>query len=547
MNYYIPFSLKDGDHSIYDLITSIVGAEGIAPTDASVFNGIETPRSSPALFTGIHPLNPHKDRMIVYDRLPLLKTDGKYAVVHGNAAYICVESDAVKLPAGESLHNVEALSIQGLSVYETTQAIFFSDPSKVDILFVSPAMYEKCQGCRAGVNVKNEKSFGYRVLAQADTAHAITLPDESVDEIAQTGGLTPVGSGTYVPSWRMEALQGAALCYRLVKQSSVASGAITKADTGEADWNRIMQFTEWLGGLRYVDEQWPGREQLSEILSLLRTLPSFVKKGCSLEYFRTDDFGSYDLIHRKLIDRFVDVAVSLKMKRWNWADNECRASLAESIMDLCIVPVMKESFPPDDADKKIDAMASLMLMVERRFRESNTYEDFDESNLNSGFVRALYRFLSSEGRIDRIQEYLGAESHLGLQIREMLAAMYGAFKGYAQISVKRLTPVAGEDVRNQKSPRSQNMVQRWDTRPELIGKAAATPIASATTHHPEKKEDAPVDHDLFGVVVGKIMGRIKQPRRTRMTNGLEEVMVAKDQIPEVEAKGYTKVKKNAKK
>ena len=444
MNYYIPFSLKDGDHSIYDLITSIIGAEGVAPTAASVFNGIETPRSSPALFTGVHPLNPFNDRLLVYDRLPLLKSDGKYAISHENAAYICIDSDAIRLPGREWLRRVEPLPMLGLAIYETEQALFFSDPSKASILFVSPKMYDKCQGCRAGVNVKNEKAFGYGVMSCTDAEKAITIPDEVVAVISAEHNYAPIRGGAYSLSWRKESLQGAALCYKLARQGTGVLREDVKAGSEENDWKRISQFAKWLGRLRYVGEPWRGQKQLLDILSLLRTLPCFVSEERTLEYFRTDDFGAYDPIHRKLIEHFVDVAVSLKMKRWNWADNECCASLAETVMDACIVPVMKECFLPEDANKKIASMANLMLMVERRFREPNTYVEFDERNLNSGFVRALYRFLASEGRLDRIQEYLGAESHLGLQIREMLAAMYGAFKGYAQISVKRLATLRAE-------------------------------------------------------------------------------------------------------
>ena len=479
MNFYIPFSLKDGDHSIYDLITSIVGAEGVAPTVASAFNGIETPRSSPALFTGLHPLNPFKDRLLVYDRLPLLSVDGKYAVSHENAAYICADSDFIKIPSEESLQKVKNVSIPGLTIYETVQAILFSDPSKVSILFVSPKMYDKCQGCRAGVNVKNEKAFGYGVISRTDEENAVTVSDEQVDGLAVDGSFAPVSDGAYSPTWRIEALQGAALCYKLVKQCADPLGGTMRADSGESDWNRIVQFTEWLGGLRYVEESWPGQRQLSNIVDLLKKLPSFVKRESSLEYFRTDDFSSCDPIHRKLIERFVEVAVSLKMKRWNWADNECRASLAESIMDLCIVPVMKENFPFEDANKKIEAMANLMLMVERRFREPNTYIEFDESNLNSGFVRALYRFLSSEGRLDRIHEYLGTESRLGLQIREMIAAMYGAFKGYAQISVKRLA-AAGVGVADRDEERG------------LMGSMGYSSCIHAAGAHPAVKLPATV-------------------------------------------------------
>mgnify|MGYP006962940584 CR=1 FL=1 len=453
MNFYIPFSLKDGNnHAIYDLITSILGAEGVAPTAACVFNGIETPRSSPALFTGVHPLNPFKERLLVYDCLPLLDSGGQYVSFHENTAYICVDSDTVKLPEGEALRKVETPSVRGVSLYETTQALCFSNPSKVSVLFVSPRIYDKCQGCRAGVNVKNEKAFGYRILSQADIQNAITLSDEAVTEISEEDSFSFVPAGAYFPSWRMEALQGAALCYKLVKQSMDVLSGNEKSDSGETEWNRIVQFTEWLGGLRYVGESWVGQKQLSDILGLLRTLPSFVKKEYSLEYSRTENLDSYDPIHRQLIERFVDVAVSLKMTRWNWADNECRASLAESIMDLCIVPVMRENFTSEDADKKLEAMADLMLMVERRFREPNTYEEFDENNLSSRFIRAVYRFLSSEGRLDRMQEYLGPKSRLELQVREMLATMYGAFKGYAQISTKRLSVRVDDDLEERHAP-----------------------------------------------------------------------------------------------
>lgn len=445
MNFYIPFLLKDGDRSIYDLITSIVGAEGIAPTAASVFNGIETPRASPPLFTGLHPLNPFKDRLLVYDRLPLPMENGRYSMLNENAAYICMDADSVRLPEGEALREVDIGSGLGLTIFESIQAVLFSDPSKVSILFISPKMYDKCQGCRAGVNVKNEKIFGYRVMNQLDSENSVIVPDEFIDALISSDCFSHIDEMAYYPSWRIEALQGAALCYKLARRCAGFWNEAEVVDSGEDDWKKIEQFTHWLGGLRYTHEPWAGQKQLVDIVRQLKTLPSFVKKDCLCDYSRMDDFGSYDLIHRELIERFVDVAVSLKMKHWNWADNECRATLAEHVMDLCIVPVMRENFSDKDAIKKIDGMANLMLMIERRFREPNTYMEFDEDQLKSRFVRAVYRFLSSEGRIDRIQEYLSAESRLELPVREMIAAMYGAFKGYAQISVKRLASVRRDE------------------------------------------------------------------------------------------------------
>ena len=442
MKFYIPFALKDGEHSIYDVITSIVAAEGVAPTAACVFNGIETPRSSPALFTGLHPLNPFKERLLAYDRLPILNGEGDYAAAYETTAYICVDSDTLKSPVGGELKKIGGV-FQGVSVYETSQALFFSDPSRVSLLFVSPKMYENCKGCRAGVNTKNEKDFGYALLSPVDMSGAIILHDEEVSQLAKADLFRPISEGLYEPSWRMEALQGAALCCKLVRGGAGASAGIPK-DSGEAEWNRIVEFTNWLGNIPYVKEPWAGRDQLFEILKKLKALPSFVRKSVSLEYFRTDDFVSYELLQRKLIEHFVDIAVSLKMTRWNWADDECRASLAEAVMDRCIVPVMREQYSSSEADRMIEKMSVLMMMVERRFREPNTYEEFDEDRLESPFVRALYRFLASEGRLDRIQEYL-ADARLSVKIREMIAAMYGAFKGYAQVSVKRLV-VVSDDV-----------------------------------------------------------------------------------------------------
>mgnify|MGYP003319881617 CR=1 FL=1 len=348
MKFYIPFALKDGEHSIYDVITSIVAAEGVAPTSACAFNGIEASRSSPALFTGLHPLNPFKERLLAYDRLPVLDGGGDYAAAYEASAYICVDSDTLKSPVGGELKKIDGV-FHGVAVYETSQALFFLDPSSVSVLFVSPKMYENCKGCRAGVNTKNENAFGYAMLSSVDMSGAIILHDEEVSQLAKADSFSPVLEGAYEPSWRMEALQGAALCCKLVRGGADTSAGIPK-DSGEVEWNRIVEFTNWLGNIPYVKEPWAGRDQLFEILEKLKALPSLVRKSVSLEYFRTDDFVSHELLQRKLIEHFVDIAVSLKMKHWNWADDECRASLAEATMDRCVVPVMREQYSSSDAD-----------------------------------------------------------------------------------------------------------------------------------------------------------------------------------------------------
>ena len=438
MKLYIPFALRNNGHAIYDVITSIVCAEGIAPTSVGAFNGVVAPRSSPLLFTGGHPLNPFKEHLLAFDKLPLLDSV-RYVEEHENTAYVSIEEDAISAPEGCALVKSPLELAEGVTVYTTPQALFFTDPSKVSILFVSPKTFEKCRGCRTGVNAKNETAFGYRVLTDDELKNAFVVSTEMVTQLSAEGMFQSVRPDECVPSWRMESVQGASLCYSLVKQYDRAE----EVSVIESDWKKVTSFTEWLERVPYRTERWSnwdGQKTLNRVYELLHTIPSLLQNTCASRFSRREDFGSCDSLHRQLIEHFVDIAVSLKNQSWNWADDECRAVLAETVMNECVIPVMRRNSGSDVANEKIDKMARLMSMVVRKFREPNTYVDFDEDKLNSDFVRAFYRFLGSAGRIDRIQECL-TDSRLKAQTREMIAIMYGAFKGYAQVSVKRLMPV----------------------------------------------------------------------------------------------------------
>ena len=440
MKLYIPFTLKNGEHAIYDVITSIVCAEGIAPSVASVFNGIETSRSSPPLFTGGHPLNPFKEHLLAFDKLPLLDFT-RYGEEQETTAYVCIEEAAIKTPRGCALAKLPLKLSEGVTVYMTSQALFFTDPSKASILFVSPKTFEKCRGCCTGVNAKNETALGYRVLMDDELKNAFVVSAEMVTQLsAET--FRPVRPDEYMPSWRMESVHGAALCYSLVKQYDRAE----EVSVIESDWKKVTSFTEWLERVPYRTERWSnwdGQKTLNRVYELLHTIPSLLQNTCASRFSRREDFGSCDSLHRQLIEHFVDVAVSLKNQSWNWADDECRARLSETVLDTCIVPVMRSNFKADIANKRIETMSHLMSMIVRKFREPNTYVDFDEGKLVSDFVRAFYRFLSSAGRIDRTRECL-TDSRLTAETREMIAIMYGAFKGYAQVSVKRLMPISSK-------------------------------------------------------------------------------------------------------
>ena len=438
MKYYIPFSLKDGEHNIFDVITSIIGAEGIAPSGAAAFNGVETPRSSPAKFTGYHPLNPFTNRMLAFSKLPILSREGRFATVHENTVYLCVNDESIEVPGIGHLELNEHQPLAGVELYFTCQAVLFKDPSSVTFIFMSEKVFRKCEGCRSGVNAKNEKSFGYRLLNSGDVVNEVVIDDAQVDGISIESLYKPVSEkDPYVATWERESLHGAVLGYSLVKMQSDRSQECV--DKVASDWRKFIQFVDWMSGLSCLKDNWSGRDSWRYEVERLKALPSFVKSADKFRYFRNDDFGRWDPKHRALIQRFVKLAVSLKMKNWNWADNECRASFAESVMDDCIYPVMKEYYPGEDGEKNVETMAKFMAMVSRNFREYNNINfELNEDDLKSQFVRAFYRFLQSEGRYDRMAEYLGPDSKLGLQTREMLAAMYGAFKGYAQVSVKRL-------------------------------------------------------------------------------------------------------------
>ena len=141
MNYYIPFSLNDGEHNIFDVITSIIGAEGIAPSGAAAFNGVETPRSSPAKFTGYHPLNPFANRVLAFSKLPILSREGKYASVRENTVYLCVNGESIEIPGIGHLELNEHQPLAGVELHFTSQAVLFKDPSSVTFIFMSENVF----------------------------------------------------------------------------------------------------------------------------------------------------------------------------------------------------------------------------------------------------------------------------------------------------------------------------------------------------------------------------------------------------------------------
>lgn len=534
MNYYIPFSLKDGEHNIFDVITSIIGAEGIAPSGAAAFNGVETPRSSPAKFTGYHPLNPFANRVLAFSKLPVLSREGKYAAVRENTVYLCVNGESIEIPGTGHLELNEHQPLAEVELYFTCQAVLFKDPSSVTFIFMSENVFRKCEGCRSGVNAKNEKSFGYRLFNSGDVVNAVAIDDAQVDSISDESLYKPVSDkDPYVATWEKESLHGAVRGYSLVKMQS--DGCQDCVDKVASDWRKFIQFVDWMSGLPCLKDNWSGRDSWRYEVERLRALPSFVKSVDKVRYFRNDDFGRLDPKHRALMQRFVKLAVSLKMKNWNWADNECRASFAESVMDDCIYPVMKEYYPGEDGEKKIETMSRFMTMVSRNFREYNNINfEFNEDDLKSQFVRAFYRFLQSEGRLDRMAEYLGPDSKLGLQTREMLAAMYGAFKGYAQVSVKMLA-VAQEPLDN------GNNVRGEADRSEPIGVNCHKPVTSKAKsssvdpdnsklkstkkriHKGMKNKQVPVDELAFYLSNGWELGYFKkQDSEKKVIAGTQE-------------------------
>lgn len=518
MKYYIPFSLRDGDHAIYDVITSIVGAEGFAPSEAAAFNGIETPRSSPAKFTGYHPLNPFVNRVLVYNRMPVLSEKGEYADAWENTVYLCVEADALEIPGVRKLVLNENHPLNGVELYFTNQALLFKDPLAIAFVFMSEKLFKKCEGCRSGVNVKNEKEFGYRTANRADMEAAVVLDDSQVGGIsvdALYGSV--VDSNSYVSTWEAESLHGAVLGYKLVKrhqeQLSVA------ADGGKTNWQKFCQFKEWIGNLDCLHEDWHGRDLWRDVVARVQALPSFLKTTEMIGYSRSDDFGTLDAEYKVLMQRFVKLAVSLKLKNWNWADKECKASFAEAVMNECIFPLMKEKYPEHG---KIEAMSKYVNMVARRFREpNNIHLDFHEENLKSNFVRALYKFLESDGRLDRIAEYLHSDSGLDIRVREVLAAMYGAFKGYAQISVKKLA-IQCESLDALEKPKISNKIDGLNT--------------SGKTDAMEIDPEATGDRNLFGEVMPKKVPN--KPKWKWMTNGSEKKRVPVDEISGWLENGY---------
>lgn len=436
MKYYIPFSLKDGDHAIYDVITSIISAEGFAPTDATAFTGVEPSRSSPTKFTGYHPLNPFRNRVLVYDKMPLLSQSGKYAVDSENTVYLYVECDAIEMSDEGKLKLDAKHPLKDVGLYTTNQALFFKDPSKVSFLFMSERMFEKCEGCKtSGINSKNETLFGYRLVTEADLKAGVVVSDSQVDKISDVSLYNETEcKSSYALTWEKESLHGAVLGYKIIEMQ----GSGRPTSVVQQDWRRFLQLKSEMHQFCWLSINWAGQDKWNKAVETLEALPQFVVE--QPKYFRKEDFDGWEEQYKALLRHFIQLAVSLKQKNWNWADAECRASFAETVLDRCICPMTKEYYANEEGENSIETASKLISVVARYFREYNNINlEFNENDLNSPFIRALYRFLQSEGRQDRISEYLAPGSNLDLKTRKILAAMFGAFKGYAQMSVKRLT------------------------------------------------------------------------------------------------------------
>ena len=546
MKYYIPFSLKDGNHAIYDILTSIVGAEGFAPTDAAAFTGIEMPRSSPAKFTGCHPLNPYTNRILVYSRMPMLSESGRYASDRENTVYLVVDEKGLLDSVTDCLMAREVQPIDGATISTAQQALFFKDPTVVSLVFMSEAMFAKCEGCKSGVNTKNESAIGYRVINATDMNDSVVVDDGQVDALSDCFSHTD--DADYVPTWEREALHGAVLGYKLAREAVDEH----RAEVEKEDWQRFLNFKDFIRGLPCLDEDWAGRDVWRSAVEAIRSLPTFLKPEAGFRYFRNDDFEDWDSLHKNLMKRFVRLAVSLKASGWNWSDNECRASLAEAVMNECIYPTLNEDNSDEANEKSVESMSRLMAQVARRFREYNNLDfDLDEKDIRSPFVLAFLKFLQSEGRFDRMAEFMSPSGSLDLETREILAAMYGAFKGYAQMSVKKLSCSSLPDV---KSSVGEEHPSRGEKGKKSLGKD--------TTHEewdlPEPRNSGWADITspaadgngtmfLPGLETPIRRTPSRKGRRTWMTNGVDDELVEKDRIKEFEAMGYKKGRTGKKK
>ena len=408
---YIPVSLVPNGLACFDLVTSIVAAEGLAPTNGHVFDGLGTVRSSAASYTGGTSLNPSPDVLAFFDEMPAVLG----AAETSGAMFVRVADNAV-IPAAEVR---PVPGVPGCRATAGSIAFDFAGEAMVDLVFLDAETLEIGRGCLGSPATKNAGRFRLRLATPGELAAA-----KSVD-----AGLAAALDALFTPEERAEAVHlsirreladGAALGARLAEhvvriETETQARAAAKALLAKlgAELARIGRGSQEAEAHRAALD--------SLVCAPVDSLP------CS----RAPE--SFDQVHRELLDGFCAVAEQVARDGWCWSDDGCRAMFCRRFREMCVEPVLTRRYA--DNPKTVVAACDEVELIVRRFREPNTFY-VDDASFHSAFMKALWAVMFSEGRPDRILEVV--DRHRGTATARLALALYGAMKGYARLPCKQL-------------------------------------------------------------------------------------------------------------
>lgn len=436
---YIPFTFKVAGRPTTEIFQTIIAAEGIAPTAARTFAGMGDARSGVPRLTGVHPLNPFEDRLLLYSKLPCLPDSEKFADIWHMTAFVVVDEKHVRF-LGPARNELQLDS--GLRIMQTAGAVFFTSPKDVTFVFADETNFDFRMGQRVTPNGKHEEAYRYCLLAEAsrDRTESIALTEIDISKIA---GVTFDADVDALSEARRcsefeERVMGAEIGYALSKFNG------NFAKSSELGAKKVA----WMQVVNSLPVLLPEMEVRKK---LLKNIGAAIKKyfeksepsagGHSEFLFSRASTWMLEGKNRELLHAFCELLCSHPIQDWNWADNDARSTFAHIVFERCISRVLTNR----GEEQWLETFRSEISLVARRFDEPYTFL-LEDGMLKSEFVIALWRVLNSEGRYDRIKEvmtlYPGKErSHLAL-------ALYGAMCGYAGFSTKRLLVEQETDERD---------------------------------------------------------------------------------------------------
>lgn len=408
---YIPLSLVPNGHACFDLVTSVVAAEGLAPTNSHVFDGLGTVRSSATPFTGGTALNPSSDVLAFFDEMP-----AACGFEDASGMMFVQVADGAVVPAAEVR---PVPGVQGCRATAGSIVFDFTGEATVDLVFLDAETLEVGRGCLGSPATKNAGRFRLRLATPGELSTA-----KSVDV-----GLAAALDALFTPEERAEAVHrsirreladGASLGARLAEHV-VRIETETRARVAAKDLLAKLA-TELARIGRGGREAEAHRAALASLVcATVAPLP------CS----RASE--PFDQVHRELLEGFCAVAEQVARDGWCWSDDVCRATFCRRFREMCVEPVLARRYAGNP--KTIAAACAEVELVVRRFREPNTFF-VDDASFHSAFMKALWAVMFSEGRPDRILETV--DRHRGTATARLALALYGAMKGYARLPCKQL-------------------------------------------------------------------------------------------------------------